>query len=551
MKFSIPVLSLLSVITIFGQSKTDTSKIVATVGNDNITLDSYLARYEDYLIWTGLNDNMQARYAILNNMINEVLLRKYDDNSNVYGNPEYNKELVWAKKEVVLAFLKDREVYAKIAASEDELREAYLRSKTKIAVRHLFAATEKEAYNLYQLAKMGVSFDELAKQCFTDTLLKNNGGYLGYINWGETDLNFENAAYSMKVGEISKPVKTSQGYSIIKVEDIVQNPFKLEDEFVKMKHKLERAVRISKKIPYEEAYLNKVFDKTEVNFNEKALNAVLNDLKGTNNNIESPTRDKSYKDCVKFRDKLYSDKEIEKKILEVPKYNRDLITDIKSIKQAVLGLIMQDVLLGIAKNKGYDTTSYVQESIDKLDNNIYLNYKRNEVLDIVPVSDSEIVKYYKDNINYYTKEKEINVQEIVVDNDSLAVALRRKVDNGENFGLLAEKFSLRKWSAQNKGEMGLSPVSNFGEMKDTLWDSPIGKIFGPVLFDKYFGIFRVLNKKDGEPVNISLVKAQIIKALENIKGFPYMKKRLENLSKKTTIKVNDDLVRNYNINLAG
>jgi hypothetical protein len=48
-----------------------------------------------------------------------------------------------------------------------------------------------------------------------------------------------------------------------------------------------------------------------------------------------------------------------------------------------------------------------------------------------------------------------------------------------------------------------------------------------------------------------LVKQEIIKNIENEKGFPYMKKRLENLSKKTTIKVNDDLVKNYVINLAG
>ena len=52
-------------------------------------------------------------------------------------------------------------------------------------------------------------------------------------------------------------------------------------------------------------------------------------------------------------------------------------------------------------------------------NNIYLNYKKNEILDIVPVADSEIVKYYNDNIGYYTSEKEMNVQEIVVSNDSL------------------------------------------------------------------------------------------------------------------------------------
>jgi parvulin-like peptidyl-prolyl isomerase len=555
MKFRFLILALFSVIVVFPQNNKDTTQIVATVGNQNTTFKNYLDRYEDYLIWTGVQDNMQARYAILNNMINEILLRNYDDNSKVYNDPEYIKEIEWARKETTLAFLKDQEVYAKITATEDELRQAYKRSKTKVAVRHLFAATKKEADNLYNLLKIGVSFDELAKQTFTDTLLKNNGGYLGFINWGETDPDFENVAYSLKIGEISKPVKTAQGYSIIKVEDKIQDPFITEDGFVNMKHKLERAVRISKKIPYEAAYLKNVFDQTDVKFNDKALIAVLDDLKKTNyddiNNLElNNTSGTVYKDCVKFKHKVYSQREIEKKIFEVPKYNRDLITDIKRIKDAVIGLIMQDVLLGIAKEKGYDTTSYVLDAGSKLANNIYLNYKRNEILDIVPVADSEIVKYYNDNIGFYTSEREMNVQEIVVPNDSLALILKNKIESGGDFGQLAEKYSVRKWSAVNKGVMGLSPVSVFGDMKDTLWDSPVGKIFGPVKFENYLGIFRVLEKKDGLPVDIASVKQQIITNIKNEKGFPYMIKKLEVLAKKTTVWFNDDLIKNYNIKLS-
>ena len=555
MKLRFLILSFFSILVVFPQNNIDTTQIVATVGNQNTTFKNYLDRYEDYLIWTGLHDNIQARYAILNNMINEVLLRNYDDNSKVYNNPEYLKEIHWAKNQTILSFLKDREVYAKITASEDELRQAYLRSKTKVAVRHLYAATEKEANNLYSLLKIGVSFDELAKQAFTDTLLKNNGGYLGFINWGETDPDFENVAYSLKIGEFSQPVKTAQGYSIIKVEDIIQDPFLTEDGFVQMKHKLERAVKISKKISSEVAYLKTVFDKTQVKFNDKVILAVLDDLKNTNfenrNNLElNNTSGRIYNDCVNFKDKVYSQREIEKKLFDVPKYNRDLLTDARTLKNAVIGLIMQDVLLGIAEEKGYDTVSYVLDTYRNLENNIYLNYKKNEISEIVPVADSEILKYYNDNLPFYTSEKEMNVQEIVVSKDSLALTLKNKIANGEDFGQLAEKYSIRKWSAVKKGIMGLSPVSAFGNMKDTLWNSPLGKIFGPVKFENYFGIFRVLEKKDGLPIDIGLVKSQIVSNIKNEKGFPYMKKKLEALAKKTTVWFNDDLIKNYNIKLS-
>jgi len=69
-------------------------------------------------------------------------------------------------------------------------------------------------------------------------------------------------------------------------------------------------------------------------------------------------------------------------------------------------------------------------------------------------------------------------------------------------------------------------------------------------FENYFGIFRVLDKKDGLPIDIGLVKSRIIANIKNGKGFPYMKKKLEALAKKTTVWFNDDLIKNYNIKLS-
>ncbi len=555
MKYKILLFVFTFLAVLYPKTGPDTSGVVASVGNNKIMFKDYLGRYEDYLIWTGIQDNMQARFAVLNNMINEILLKKYDGNSEVYNNPEYKKEIEAAKKSAVLAFLKDREIYAKITVTDAELRQAYVRSKTKVAVSHLFARTLKQAENLYHLLKIGVSFKELAKQTFTDSTLRNNGGYLGYINWGETDPNFENAAYSLKVGQISEPVKTAEGYSIIKVEDRIRDPFMTEDGFLRMKHKLIRAIKIEKKIPYENAYLEKVFDKSEVKFNDKALEAVLNDIKQKDSGEFNPELNKKsdiiYKDCVRYRNKIYSQAEIEQKILNVPEYDRNLLTGVDRVKESVTGLMMQDVLLKIAKEKGYDTTHYVTETFDKLANNIYLNFKRKEVISAIPVTDSEVVKYYKSNIGYYTKENEMNVQEIILGGDSLARIIERKIQSGEDFGELAEKYSMRKWSAENKGIMGLSPVSEFGELKDTLWNAPLGKILGPIKFDKYYGIFRVIGKQNGRPTDINLVRSQIVNAVRNEKGFIYMKKRLDKLAKKTSIKINDDLVKNYNMNLAG
>ncbi len=552
LKALIPLLLTLVISTYAGNRSKD-NVVLASVGGHKITMGDFTARYEDYLIYSGVKDNVPLRFSILNNMINEILLKDYDNNSKIYNNSEYQKELKWTKDEVILAYLKDQEVYSKITATENELHKAFERTNIKLEVRHLYAPTKKAADELYALLKMGVDFNKLAKQVFTDSLLRNNGGYLGYISWGSTDPNFEEAAYSLKVGEISKPVKTAQGYSIIKLENRVVNPMMTEYSYLNMKPKLERAVKISKKSSYEKAYLAKIFGKNTIKFNDQTISNIYKELEQTETlSVENENGSKASTEfCVEYQGKKYSKNEIHAMLFSSPQYSLEKIKSVKALEAAVLGLLMQEKLLSIAKRKGYDNKIDVTTKYNELAKNIFLNYKRKEILKTVDVSDSELYSFYNKNISYFKEENEMNVQEIVVQDPSLLGMIRNKLEAGENFGKLAEEYSLRKWSSKNKGILGLSPVSKFGELKDTLWDSSLGKVVGPLKFDKYTGFFKVLKKQDGKPVAFKFVKAKILNAVRNEKGFPYMKKHLEKLSKKTDIKVNDKLLANYNFNLAG
>ena len=51
---------------------------------------------------------------MIENMVNEILLIKIDDNDQVLQDPEYinKKELIW--KEILLAYYKEKEIFQKI-----------------------------------------------------------------------------------------------------------------------------------------------------------------------------------------------------------------------------------------------------------------------------------------------------------------------------------------------------------------------------------------------------------------------------------------------------
>lgn len=531
---------LLTLTNLNAKGNYDKNTILASVGKKNITVGEFLKRYSDYIYSYGIKDNIVTRRSILNNMINEILLYDYDDNSKIFSNQEYKRELEWAKKQTILAYLKDQEIFAKLTATDAELRDAFYKTNMKISARHLFAETEEEADNLYQLLQTGADFNQLAKQTFTDSTLQNNGGYLGFFTWGDMDPAFEDAAFNMKEGEISKPIKTKYGYSIIKVEKKVANPILTEDEFQRKKKHIERIVKMRKISYEEEKYLSKVFDPKKLKINNEAVNYIFENL-SSQNQIEKKSLPK-FTYVVKYGDKTYSLNQIEQKLYQLPAFYQRKINSLQNLETAIKGFVLQDILLNIAAKKGYDKNPEVLNKIAAYDNNIFLRFKREEIANAKIFPDSMIYKFYKDNPQYFMNENQINIQEIIVNNKNLADSLMNEIKNGKDFGSLAKKFSLREWSAKNNGVLGLSDISKFGGLKDTLWKSDVGTVIGPIKIQQMFGIFKILEKKNGDVKKFEEVKKLAERLLKKEKSKPIMEEYIDKLRKKTSVTWDDKLL---------
>lgn len=546
MKFRILILYVLVSCNLFANTEKKDNPVLATIGSHQITLSQFSDRYTDYLVSAGLQDKYSIREAILNNMINEVILYYYDDNKSIFNDIEYNNELEWARKQAILAFLKDQEVYSKIIVNEEELRDAFVKVNENISVRHLFAATEDEANNLYNLLQMGFDFNTLAKQVFTDSVLQNNGGYIGYFTWGDMDPEFEDAAFKLKIGEISKPVKTAHGYSIIKLEDRQPHPLLTEYEFQTKKNKLEQTLRLRRRNTSERNYLNQIYDKSKVIFNEQALEELWGNLNSIST-VENLNRNNDEIICVEYDGKKYLSSLIEQKISEIPSYHKNKITSREALKAVIEGLIIQDLLYNEAISKGYDNVSVVKKTVAKLQANTFLKFKLLNILDAAIVSDSELIDYYKNNIHYFTLPEEINLQEILVDRKDLSDSLLELIKSGKDFGELARNFSLRDWSAKNNGEIGFSPIDKFGNLKETFTNSNVGELIGPVRIENYYGLFKILGKKDPRPVEFSIIKKSVRDAFIFEQRTKLRDEYINKIRSDLKIKIDYKLLASFNI----
>src|SRR5512140_423549 len=203
-------------------------EIVATVGQDPVTLQEY---ENLYLKGNGNRDSamassMQERERFLDLMVNYKLKLADARRLKVDQKPELINEVQQYKGGLAASFVTEREV------AGPALKRLYERRSEEIRASHILltlapnvnpedsAKAYTKAYELIKAAKGGSDFRTLAMENSQDPSAKQNGGDLYYFTGGQMIPPFEDAAYSMKPGDItSAPVRTQYGLHIIKVTD--------------------------------------------------------------------------------------------------------------------------------------------------------------------------------------------------------------------------------------------------------------------------------------------------------------------------------------------
>ena len=174
-----------------------------------------------------------------NNSNNELDKKSLDEYFNLFVN--FKLKVTAAEAEGVDTtkafrdeFMGYRQQLAKSYLTDDSVDEAnarsiYERLKENVEALHILVrckpdATPKDSLEAYRKAERarqrilnGENFEKVAREVSEDPSVKQNGGNLGYFTALQMVTPFEDVAYSLKNGEVSKPVRTDFGYHVIKV----------------------------------------------------------------------------------------------------------------------------------------------------------------------------------------------------------------------------------------------------------------------------------------------------------------------------------------------
>jgi len=216
----------------------DPGFIIAQINDIPVHSELFEETYITFLSRTGFADTPQQRYNHLNTLIDTWLMSEEATRRGL-NDTQFEDYLHKTRKRTLRnLFLRNNLSVSEEDITDPEVRLAFYRTKQKPYVRQLFFTDAERAEQYWQRLESGEDFINLANEVYHTPRYDSLAGYLGEISYFGVDDIFAETAFTLNAGEYSRPVRTRQGYVIIRVENWNFNPIVTETEYITRQEKV-------------------------------------------------------------------------------------------------------------------------------------------------------------------------------------------------------------------------------------------------------------------------------------------------------------------------
>ncbi len=490
----------------------ETAGSLAEIGSYQVSDEEFLGAFKHVFERSGraLNVTPTLLREILDQRVSFYAVVQYGVDNNWHEDHEgtYQKNLIY--RQVMMDEFKREHIAREVSVEERDLQDLFLRYNTHLRASHLYAPDRETADSLYQLASAGVPFEQLAADIFESQSLRESGGDLGYFTVDDMDVGFESAAFSLPVGEISEPVRTSRGFSIIKVTDRITTPIITEYQYAQNRQQIrDLAVRQKTELRRRD-HMDEVID--GFRFNQELVDALWEQVDGHLH--LDPVADVEMED---FRARIPADWHDRvlgsyngfdltvgtflQEAYFTPLQNRENIRNDRNFRNLVDGVAYRAYAMTAYRNGPHYDETGIAMSVENTFQN-YLNRRLNQALkEQAEIPESAKRLEFETNRSSYIHPREVNMAELAVQDMETAEEAYQAIQNGMSFHDALMKYGFDEEAKLVGGEIGYTPVTHFGTISPSLSDIQPGDIAGPfeMRSDVIF-LFKCLGVREPHPM---------------------------------------------------
>ncbi len=446
----------------------------------------------------------------------------------------------------------------------------YAKLSRTLLIKYMLSPSRERIFTLYDSLNSGVSFEALLKnrpeKMHQDTAI--------VVKSGDSAPDVEEELFRLNKGEYTPPLQTEHGWYIFYLEDFIPKAA-TEKELVNLQKEARKLAREKLSSQNYNDYFRDFFKDKKVSsdgylfwsfadqvvqiFKEKKKSGEeqkkgawylgKNDYETIRKNLGPDTLNMSY---IKLDDKNVTMKEFLRTFFFDGFYSSTADADTLRAKlnSRIKSFIEMELLSDEAFSRGLNKQPEVTTFTDMWRDHYLAGHVKNEMLSQAVIAPGEVKEHYDKNRDKLGSLTEINILEILTDSLEVIEEAFRRLDNGEDFRMIAREHTKREWTREKGGEFGWFPYTFYKEIGPVAKELEMNEIFGPLETDNGYSLFKLIGRREPgkekmrpfEEVKDKLRAKLKMEKVENLQ----IRKTVE-LARKYDLKVYEDLLKSVKV----
>lgn len=174
-------------------------------------------------------------------------------------------------------------------------------------------------------------------------------------------------------------------------------------------------------------------------------------------------------------------------------------------------LIANKLLLIEAQKNLYEHNAAFKAQLEKVKEDMLINFAASKVLDDVKdATEEEVKKYYDDNMDKFQKGESVNASHILVDSEDKANEILAKINAGEVSFEDAARENSTCPSKDNGGNLGeFTRGQMVPEFDEAVFSMEVGSVSAPVKTQFGYHLIKLISKQEASTYVYDEIKAQL------------------------------------------
>lgn len=249
--------------------------------------------------------------------------------------------------------------------------------------------------------------------------------------------------------------------------------------------------------------------------------------------------------------------DIMERINKVPPAHQGRFLTIDGQLQVLEIVSTEEVFYKKAIELGLDRSPEVSEKLNDLDRRFYLQeYYRRNVTDLVKITDTDLEKYYNENLGLFYMNPNITIHYIQTASREDALAAIAELNSGAAFGVVSDKYNQNTYAKGLKGVIknvrlngNIPGVGNDFELEELIRNTTVDPelIHGPHQTAMGWHIFRTVDWIPGRQKEFVEVKIEIEQRVRPLKDKELLEQVRAQLKQKYQANLNTELANRINL----